>query len=235
MSITFISSGSGKTDSGGATTSSFDSTGADLIVVGIGWYTGALTVTDSKSNTWNALTVEETAGNVKSILYWCSPTTVGSGHTVNVSGAGSYPSITAHAFSGTNGSPFDLESAGGNTGGGTTVQPGSLTASEANCLLVTSMGSSFAISSNTINSGFSAITTVALQSGVCQGTDTAYLIQTTATAVNPTFSWTTASQSNCVMASFKAAATGRSMGSLAGAGGLAGPSGLAGTGGGIAG
>jgi hypothetical protein len=91
----------------------------------------------------------------------------------------------------------------------TALATGSVTPSAANELVVTAEGQGAAGGSPfTINLGFTITDQKAQVGGQADGGGLAYLIQTTATAVNPT--WTGVSNGNMVVtiATFKAAAAG---------------------------
>lgn len=187
-----------------ATTGSLNTTGANLIVVVAGWFGGTVgSVTDSKSNTYTAL-FDNSAGSRGVQLYYCYAPTVGSGHTVTL--AAGFPAVDVLVFSGAAASPFDQESHD------VVSQPGSITPSEDNCVLVLgcvdsdtgtrTVDQSFTVGDQNDNAGNSV------------GTLSAYLIQTTAGAKNPTVS--PGSGARTVMASFKASAGG-------GGGGVAAP------------
>lgn len=200
-------------ETSGCTTGSVDTTGANLLVVGMSQENGpgnAATLTDSKSNTWTHGTWRNATSNDPSgRLSYCVPSSVGSGHTFTLSGGG-FSSVWVAAFSGAAASPFLQESAGSN-GTGITRQPGSLTPSEDNCVLVTFVAG-FMSAALSINSSFSITNSATFVSGSYAG-GLAYLIQTTAGAANPTWSWATntaGSTSVATMMSFKAAAAGGS-------------------------
>ena len=186
------------------TTTGVDTSGANLIVLLVSSYHagGAVTVSDSKSNTWTALTQRNSTTDIRARLYYCASPTVGASHTFTASGSGIYPSLGAIAFSGAAASPFDLES-GGAAESGTTSQPGSITPGENNCVLVSGVGNGG--TGMSINSGFTA-SSVDFSFGAHNGGGIAYKIQTTAGAENPTWSWTTSSANATAMASFKAEA-----------------------------
>lgn len=84
---------------GGATSvasSSFDSTGAGLLVSAAGWEdtnSSSLTFTDNKGNTWQTAVVEDGGGGAGAhvAVSWCVPTTVGSGHIVTCNIGASAP------------------------------------------------------------------------------------------------------------------------------------------------
>lgn len=189
----------------GGTTDAVDTTGANLIVLSVSSYTlgTSPTISDSKSNSWIALTPQETASTGGRIrLYYCTNPTVGSGHTFTAIGTTSFAAIEEIAYSGAATSPYDQES-GANTGALlSSLQPGSITPFENNCVLVTAVNFVFG-SSITIDSGFAA-STIDFSSGNNFAMGIADLVQTTAGAVNP--AWSDGSQTIAtVMASFKAA------------------------------
>lgn len=177
---------------GTATTSAINTTGATLIVVAFGFYNGTTavpTLTDSKTNTWTGLTVHtNTIYSVR--MFYCANPTVGSGHTFTETGVDTYPSVAVAAFSGTLNAAADGESAGGTATAATTVQPGTLTPSADNAVVVTAMvypptaagtasiNSSFILSDSQNGNNADGSFSVAL----------AYKVQTTAGAENPT--WT---------------------------------------------
>jgi hypothetical protein len=90
------------------------------------------------------------------------------------------------AFSGSAASPFDVEN--GFNGSGTTLQPGSVTPSEANELLITALAFNGSGSPLSINLGFTVIEDANFVSGQSYGVGLAYLIQGPAAPVNLT--WT---------------------------------------------
>lgn len=181
---------------GAGATAAVNTTGADLIVVSVSEYSGTgAGLSDSKSNTWTALTQKSggSGGNSKARIYYCAAPTVGSGHTFTWTG-GSLESMEVIAVRGAHATPFDAEA--GTTNG---TQPGSITPSVNGCLVVCELSADTTATVPTINSGFTAIgargyvVSQYLQSGG------AYLIQSTAAAINPTWSDTGA----CVIAAFK--------------------------------
>lgn len=195
------------TDSNGFTTGSIDTTGCGFLIVGVvlggGVSTG--TLTDSKSNTWTALT-QATGGfsDRFSQLFYCENPTVGSGHTFSISGTANFPSLFIAGFSGgATSSSFDVQN--NNPGGvSSSVTTGSVTPSVDNELLVAMLN--FDVTDTpTIDSGFTILDTINSGSFGHTNGQMAYLIETTATAKNPTFSWTNASRGMGVIATFKAA------------------------------
>lgn len=209
MAFSLIAHATARCPSGGTafTTSSIDTTGANLIIVLIGDHSpNNSALTDSNSNTWTLLTAKNV--EERCVLAYCSSPTVGSGHTFTLTppGAVTYASMEVQAWSGAASStPFDIEN--GAVGLGTTTQqPGSVTPNQANSLVVTGITNDNG-GSITINGGFT-ISDSSLKSVFDSTSVMAYLVQTTATAANPT--WTLPSSNpSAVIAVFKpgAAAT----------------------------
>lgn len=199
----------------GATSSSIDTTGATLLVMGLAGYqivANSYTISDNKSNTWTPLTAKDTgaAQEARTQLFYVENPTVGTGHTFTWAYAG-YGNATAivAAFSGTaTASVFDQQNGFGTNSSVSTVQPGSITPTQ-NDEVVLAMGGF----SNNMNSGTGAIDgsfTIVDQrefggSNVVGGL-LGYLIQTSAASANPTITAPTGSgPMSAVIASFKAA------------------------------
>lgn len=194
--------------SNGGTSPSADTTGADLIVLSATWFnstTADVTVSDSKSNIWSPLT-KVTQSALCSRQWYCAAPSVGSGHTFTVAGSGTFSIMHMTAWSGAHASPFDLESGASNIST-TTQQPGSITPSQANALVVTSFGFT-SVGVYTVNGGFTISDRRSFSSGASEGAAQAYLVQTSAAAANPT--WTAsggAGTAIALIASFKPATT----------------------------
>lgn len=191
----------------GGTTGAIDTTGASFLVLAVGWYVGgtAPSVSDSKSNTWVPLTQQSFGGVSSSRLYYSIAPTVGSGHTFTASGSSSYSSICVLAFSGSHASPYDQENGSGATS--STIQAGSLTPSEDNCLVVAGVCPSDGSGNISINGGFTEYDIIWVI-GNNEGCGIGYLIQTTAAAANPTWTMDASSAVTATIATFKAAAGG---------------------------
>ena len=125
------------------------------------------------------------------------------------------PSLAVKAFSGVQATPFDQENGATLTSAGTSHQPGSVTPSEANELVVTGIGfASEATESNvTIDSSFLPGTMVIdvdwsqVTDGDHFGSALAYKIQSSASAENPTWTWTGSNRAVAAIATFKSIAT----------------------------
>lgn len=200
------------------TTSSIDTSGANFIAVAIAVGEGAtgFTVTDNKSN-GNATATAATyayvgAGTRLTIYIWENPT-VGSGHTFTLNkGTGSLSGgMAVRAFSGVATSSSTDQTSVNNTPNTTSVQPGSITPTEANELVLcawTMAGNG--VTDTPTTSGLTAASALPRQTtgGGIFPIGLGYVIQTSAAAVNPTWSWTNADYATSVIASFKQAAGG---------------------------
>ena len=222
MSISVVASvGAGGTQYG-VTSSSLDTTGADLLICVASWYyavNSTDTMSDSKGNTWTALTLSGTTTSRCRIFYSTNSPTVGSGHTFTFSPGGSgagyaiYPSINVLAVSGAHAtSPFDQQNT--NSGSGTSLSTGSVTPTENSELLIAGIVRGQANSAS-IDGGFTISSQVNYNGGMNMGGALAYLIQSTAAAANPSFSRiSNDSLSRTVIATFKAASPGGGGGSI---------------------
>lgn len=187
------------TKSNASASPSVDTTGANFLVAVIVGNQSLTAPTDSKSNTWTALTEYANSGQglYVRIFYVANPT-VGTGHTfTNTSGNYSFTYVSAWSGMAT-ASPFDAEN-GQNSVNGTTIQPGSVTPSTTNELFITGF-ESIAAGTASIDNGFT------IQDGDLVGGAPyawAYKVNSTSTAQNPT--WTTTGSSWIVsnMAAFK--------------------------------
>jgi hypothetical protein len=194
-------------DSFNVTTSSITTTTASLLVVQIGDYDGAAagTVSDSKSNTWTALTSYTDPGNMRCRLYYAANPTVGTGHTVSYLSANSlYQALVFAAFSGAAlTSPFDVQNGASVYSG--TPQPGSITPTQNNCLIVSGLALGVeATSAVTIDLSMTITNQQNFSAGVNFGVAFAYLVQGTLAAINPT--WIAPDSAGIAnIASFKAA------------------------------
>lgn len=189
----------GSLDNNNATTLPVTTTGANLLIGGVHSYAGTDDLIDSKSNAWTGLT-QKGGGAERARLYYCVGGTVGTLHTFTSAGTNRYPTVTVSAWSGSaTSSPFDVQN------GAVAAQPGSVTPSEDNELVVTifTFGAS---ATATVDSPFTITDQVNFSTNFHMGGAMAYSIQTTATARNPT--WTGAGGLVSAIATFKATAAG---------------------------
>lgn len=185
--ITLVAHTAGHGNSSTFTTSAIDTTGATAIVVNVSC-AGIFQLTDSKGNVWSA-TGSYAASPLWNVLFYAANPVVGTGHTFTI--ASPFCSAEVAAFSGVTGVlPMDKYLTG--TGTGTSAQPGSITPTNANSVVVAGIGtpSSGTIAISAIDSGFTITDTVNAGAGVTEGGGLAYLVQTSATAENPTWTLT---------------------------------------------
>jgi hypothetical protein len=182
------------------TTGAIDTTGVTLLVASASWFPGIdanPTLTDSKSNTWTGLTAQA-SGNSKVRIWWTIPSSVGSGHTFTIGGAGSiFAAIFVSGWTGQHASPQDQQN-GATVTTASTLSTGSVTPSENNELLIAALvmddNSAGAVS---INTGFTITNTVPLTGGNSVGGSHAYLVQGSAGATNPQWNVTNSAASLC--------------------------------------
>jgi hypothetical protein len=193
--ISFVSSTSATSaNSTSVTTGGITTTGANLIVVAVGYLNsaGAGTLSDSNSNTWIALTPHTSSVNATKLYYSINPV-VGVAHTFTVSGATNFPGIAVAAFSGAALLAFDQQNGANNGTGSLTLQTGSVSPSQNNELLIT--GISFNASNTaSIDSGFGTPQQTNFASGSGFGIALSYIIQGTSSTKNPT--WTVGLSTN---------------------------------------
>lgn len=196
----------------GATSSAFDSSGGDLLIVGYAGYNLPDTMSDNKGNTLTALTAQSTgaAQEGRSRIYYAENPTVGTGHTVTWAYAG-YGNGTAVAavFSGyATASVFDVEDGFATNSNVSSIQPTTLTPSQNNSLIVsmTAFTNNMTSGTGTIDLDFIIAQQREFGGSNVVGGLFAYLEQGTAGGVNPTITAPTSSgPMSTVIASFKSA------------------------------
>ena len=220
MAIAFVTSEQAGA-ANNATTSAIDTSGANFLVAAIADTPvgGGFTFSDSKGNTWQALTSYiSTATGARTRIYYAYNATVGSGHTfavADVSGA-SYCSICVAAFSGvqTSPNPYNTDVVGVNdyaTSSTFPLQAGSVTIAGGHLAIsVVSNGSFTGGTWASVDSSFTIAEHIATVGGSHIGGALAYWINGGgSTAVNP--AWTPAQavmEASGSNASFTAAAGG---------------------------
>ena len=211
MAIAFVAADVGPGGANDNTTPAINTTGANLLIVLAGSIDNftAPTITDSKSNSWTALSTYNAGESWPTMtIFYSAGGTVGSGHTFTATASALFPSIVAMAFSGADtGAPFDGEDSGTDSADSTeSVQPGSITPNTDNALVVTGLSLFTSTDDPDIDGGFTEGPFIIFQGSQSIPIASAYLIQTSAAAANPTWSWTGASTRTTAIASFKAAA-----------------------------
>lgn len=219
MAIAFVA-GTSAAGLNGATTSAIDTTGASLLVI-MAATGAAVTVSDSKGNTWIGGTAQTQSGLTGRLYYAWNPI-VGSGHTFTVSGASSATAFVVGAYSGvqTSADPLNVQQGGVATGATVAgVGSGTLTPGQNDSLVISGVTFNTAISGFSAQAGFTTVAQTNFVGGTNYGVAQGYLVQTTAAAIpNSTVvsQWTTASTVTVVSAVFKPA-TGGGGGLTAGA------------------
>ncbi len=202
--LTHVCAFSGDTNT--VTTTTINTTGATLLVVTISDYQAALAQavpSDSKMNTWTSLTTYNADLSVRVTTSYVANPTVGTLHTFTATGSVAYPSICVASFSGVvSMSPLDQQHGQGGVAAATTLQPGSITPSQNNELVIT--GLAFDTSGTvSIDSGFTITDQTDYMPGAAFGAALAYIVQTTAGAVNPTWTFAMANAA-AAQSSYKA-------------------------------
>lgn len=190
------------------TTPAINTGSATLIVIGITEYAGTTnTLSDSQSNTWTCVGPTTTGNATQNrVCYVASPTTNGS-HTFTLTcPSPCYGVLAVAAFAGTDTVPYDQDAVSGGTSG-SSKQPGSITPSVNNELVV-----SVLTWENTDTVAVDSSMTITdqmrlnLPAAVHYSGALAYIVQTSAAAINPNWSWTNAEYSVARVSSFKEAA-----------------------------
>lgn len=190
----------------GGTSSSINTTGANFLVLAVSYGISVISVSDSKSNTWTPLTEYGTVSTAFNRIYYVENPTVGSGHTFTVTGTNTFPGVAVDAWAGAlTSSVFDQQNGNANAASVTSIQPGSVTPGSNDQLVVTTM-TNFGDPSNSsrsINGGFTISGQVGNPSGTNYPVALAYLVQTSAAAANPTWSWSAGNPCATAIATFK--------------------------------
>lgn len=188
--------------------SNINTTGATLLVMSIGQYiqgsNAAPTITDTFNNTWTLAIAQGVSGggNQAELLYYVANAKVGANHNFTTSyvGGTGYPSQQVAAFSGViTASPLAQTTGfwAGSGASASTIQPGSLTPTTNGSLIISNAGNFVNTGTGaniTVDSGLTVINHDRAVFAQNQGSALAYLVQTTASAINPT--WTLSSTTN---------------------------------------
>ena len=171
----------------GVTTDAINSTGANLLIITATWYGGTpSTVTDSKGNTWTKLTTASSTNDQNSAIWYCVPTSTGSGHTVTVTNV--YTSCAFYAFSGAHASPFDSEDTSTSASSVTSLVLGPVTI-PAGGLVIATLGNFTNTGSVSVSDSLIA-TYQAFVANTSMTHGSAYKISSAGETISPTWSWT---------------------------------------------
>lgn len=171
------------------TAGSIDTTGASVILVFITDYNGnpASTISDNQSNSYGSpILAPSLSGSVR-VQVWVkfSPTT-NAAHTWTTGASAFAPSLAVLALTNTAVSAVDQTISASATASAT-VQPGSITPSASNGIIITGYGS--ANIHDSVSAPFSPVDGQIIVSGEHESLAMSFEIQTTATARNPTWTW----------------------------------------------
>jgi hypothetical protein len=185
-----------------ALTPTFNTTGGNLMVIVATAVsaTGPAPTLSPSACTLNGLIVQEDSSNSERIWY-CYGFTPSASQTVQITGGTYYPALTVYIFGGTVGSTVDKQA--GANGNATSCQPASITPSNNGEVIVSGFTVAAAISGLSVSGGMSTPTLVPYTSGTNLGNSAAYLIQTTAAAIQPQWSWSPAEFSACTTAAWQ--------------------------------
>lgn len=193
------------------TSPAIDTTGADLIVIAFASYNAATTditkITDSKGNTYTKLTdVSDSGlgGAENSVIAYKYGPAVGSGHTFSVDTTGTnwwYCDIEVTAWSGATGGAFDQQNGG--TSSVAAIQTGSVTPTMGNELIIANVIGNAGAATWTIDGGFTISDQVSAVASSNFGHACAYLVQTSAAAANPTWTYSVSTVQAATIATFK--------------------------------
>jgi PASTA domain len=202
--FSLVASVTAKPGINGGTSSAIDTTGATAFIVGISSYqSNAVTLSDSKGNTWTGLTNRTVSNASHRFFYVNGPPTVGTGHTFTVSGTTIYPTVFVLAFSGGI-VAGDGEAGATSSSSSGPLASGPMTPGHNGALVVTGacvhLGTTFIAPV-----GFTSLTE-SHGAGTSMGAGIGYLEQTTAASVNPSWDWTTAGSSVVAVAAFTTSA-----------------------------
>lgn len=171
----------------GSTTVAIDTSTATLIVIGVTENSSIpAVVSDSKGNTWVALT-RQASSNGASRQYYCLTPIVGTGHTFSATAGGCSAAISVIALSGAAVSSTFVQENGIFTNGSPSSQSRGLSSSASDGAIVTCMNVDLAVTP-TIDVGFTREDSVNTDGATVYGISHAFL-NTSSAGVTPTWSW----------------------------------------------
>lgn len=187
----------------GGTSSAINTTGATLLVMSIATVSNAYSPSDSYGNTWYQITSEYSgSGNAYNIVYCAINPTVGSGHTFTYSGTTTYACVQISAWSGVTTSTTPVESWNGATGSSSTLATGSITPNQNGSLLIATFAINNSSGSATINDSFTISNQIPWNGSANFGAGQAYLVQTTAAAIDPTWTFAASGANSATITAF---------------------------------
>lgn len=204
---TLVASSAPAVGTNSSVTPAINDTTATLDIVFVSDYTASTfgTVSDSKSNTVSqAVSGGVSKPNVRCSLWYILNPTTDAAHTFTYTATGSFSSITVEAWKSSGGATSGAldqtsQNTGLITGGSNTFGPVAITPSQNNELIATTFGQDASIS--TVSATSSTLDHfLAYSGGTNMGIASAYLVQTAAAAVTPTFHFSSSGLDGCAIA-----------------------------------
>lgn len=185
------------------TSSALDTSGGNFLIVCVsGAGAGAASVSDNKTNSWTQVSAIPT-GAVPSTIFYAYNATCGTGHTFTIVQSGIYPSVQIQAHNNiSTTAPADPNNSN-QSAAAATIQPGSVTPTADGELIVVVAGGNWS-GTVTIDSSFTITDQHVGTGGSCYAGAAAYLYQTPAAGINPTWSDASTNLYSAVVATFKA-------------------------------
>lgn len=184
-------------------TDGVDSSGANSAFITVAYLSAdGGTLTSSKAGTLTPYS-DVVGSVVANRTYYTQGGTFGSSHTFTFTcTTACYPAIAHMEWKTAKASPSDQESSG-TVASGTSLNVGAVTPSEDNELIVSGIAFSSANSMVTVNSSMTIADTALFATGQAFGVSLAYKVQTSAAAIDPAWSWSTAAGGTLKNATFK--------------------------------
>ena len=171
------------------TTTGINTSTANFLIAYVAYNAGdAPTISDLAVNTWTKLSSFNSTG-VSIDTYYVNPSAfvTNASDTFTISAAGAFGAVAVAAFSGVVSSPFDKQDGATGTSASPQAATG-FTPTLNNSLVMAGVTFDPGVTLSSINGGFTILQNIPSSAGINFGIGLSYLIQTTATAAQPT--WT---------------------------------------------
>ena len=198
-----------RTGSANGVTSAADTTGATFIAVAVTSIVALPTLTDSAGNTWQHITSAGPSSGTQMYtnLFYCIGPTTSASHTFNP-GNSAY-GCEYQCFNAAGTITLDQQAQAAFTSAVSSMQAGSITPSANGALVIAANKYEPSQYGASCGSGFTTTSSLTANYTVNYGGGMAYLIQATAAAINPTWTWANGNATgSALIASFIIAASG---------------------------
>jgi hypothetical protein len=181
------------------TTPAINTAASDLLVAaGSGWDGNpAAVMSDSLSNSWLTAVSNKVVGYLYNTIFYVHHPNTGSSHTFTYSGSATiYGALSILAFSGSSPSDpvLDLVNSFFRNSGVLSIQPGAVTPSQNNELIIASLGhypdNGLVMTSMSVDVPYILTADMPMTPGLTIGGASAYQFQSIAGPTNPTWTWT---------------------------------------------